>query len=103
MNRVTLTEDEMDAGEINRILDRVSDEKNVAQRGARISSFFLGRPYVVGPLEGGENSPEVFKASLDAFDCVTFIETVLALARASTPDEFAAALRQIRYANAEVN
>jgi hypothetical protein len=39
----------------------------------------------------------VFTASLDGFDCVTYIETVLALARASNVDDFIEWLRKIRY------
>ncbi|HEY2523833.1 MAG TPA: N-acetylmuramoyl-L-alanine amidase-like domain-containing protein, partial [Candidatus Binataceae bacterium] len=45
---------------------------------------------------------EVFTASLDAFDCVTFIETVLALARASKICEFSEALRRIRYVRGRI-
>jgi hypothetical protein len=39
----------------------------------------------------------VFTAALDGFDCVTYIETVLALARASSAEDFTEWLRKIRY------
>jgi hypothetical protein len=39
----------------------------------------------------------VFTASLDGFDCVTYIETILALTRASDVDDFLKWLRKIRY------
>jgi Protein of unknown function (DUF1460) len=39
----------------------------------------------------------VFTAFLDGFDCVTYIETIVALARASNVDEFTEWLRKIRY------
>jgi hypothetical protein len=39
----------------------------------------------------------VFTAALDGFDCVTYIETILALARASNVDDFVEWLRKIRY------
>jgi hypothetical protein len=39
----------------------------------------------------------MFTASLVGFDCVTYIETVLALARASNVDDFIEWLRKIRY------
>jgi D-alanyl-D-alanine carboxypeptidase/D-alanyl-D-alanine-endopeptidase (penicillin-binding protein 4) len=48
-------------------------------------------------LIGSADTSEVFAAPLDGLDCVTYIETILALARASTVDEFIGALRRIRY------
>ena len=39
----------------------------------------------------------MFTASFEGFDCVTYIETVLALALASNVDDFTEWLRQIRY------
>lgn len=62
-----------------------------------ISRHFLGHPYKPYPLIGSANTAEVFTASLDGFDCVTYIETILALARASQVDDFIAWLRKIRY------
>ena len=62
-----------------------------------LSRHFLGYPYQPNPLIGSSDTPEVFTASLDGFDCVTYIETILALARASDVDEFVEWLRKIRY------
>ncbi len=62
-----------------------------------LSRHLLGNPYKANPLIGSSDTPEVFTASLDGFDCVTYIETILALARASTADEFSKRLRKIRY------
>jgi hypothetical protein len=62
-----------------------------------LSRHFLGYPYVADPLIGSSDTSEVFTASLDGFDCVTYIETILALARASNADEFVEWLRKIRY------
>ncbi len=40
---------------------------------------YMGRPYIVGPLDGfGE---EVLVARLDRFDCFTFVEALMAMAR----------------------
>lgn len=67
--------------------------------GARIeflSRQFLGRPYT-STLIGSADKPEVFVASLDGFDCVTYVETVLALARASRVGDFTDWLRKLRY------
>lgn len=68
--------------------------------GARIdvlSRRFLGHSYKANPLIGSADTAEVFTASLDGFDCVTYIETIVALARASNVDDFTERLRNIRY------
>jgi hypothetical protein len=44
----------------------------------------------------------VFTASLEGFDCVTYLETIVALARASSADDFADLLRRIRYDHGRV-
>lgn len=62
-----------------------------------ISHALVGSPYVSYPLIGGPNKPEEFVLRDDAFDCVTFCETVLAAARSSTLADFAPQLRRIRY------
>jgi hypothetical protein len=64
----------------------------------RESRRLLGRPYQLGPL-GEEAPPDVDpRFRLDAFDCTTYIETVLALALAGE-NELAARdlLDRIRY------
>ena len=40
---------------------------------------YLGRPYIVGPLDGFGR--EVVVARLDSFDCFTYVEALLAMAR----------------------
>jgi cell wall-associated NlpC family hydrolase len=62
-----------------------------------LSRHLLGHPYKPNPLIGSADTAEVFMASLDGFDCVTYIETILALARASNVDDFTEWLRKIRY------
>jgi hypothetical protein len=68
-----------------------------------ISSHFLGRPYQTNPLIGSADTPEVLTASLDAFDCVTYIETVLALSLAGGVDDFMDWLRKVRYEGGRVS
>jgi hypothetical protein len=83
-----------------RVEQLLSEAKNDHSAGDRIyvlSRHFLGHPYKPNPLIGTVDSPEVFTASLDGFDCVTYIETILALARASSVDDFIEWLRKIRY------
>jgi N-acetylmuramoyl-L-alanine amidase-like len=66
------------------------------------SRHFLGRPYKPNPLIGSADTAEVFTVSLDRFDCVTYIETILALALASTVDDFIEWLRKIRYKHGRI-
>lgn len=92
-----------DRDELERILERISGQTELSSRLDKISAYFLGRPYVEGSLGGGVNLPEVLSVSLDAFDCVTYIETVLALALSETADDFIEAIRRIRYADGRVD
>ena len=62
-------------------------------------------PYVVNPLGEGADS-EFEKGPLyrfDAFDCTTFVETVMALSFARTAGDFLPVLNQIRYKNGIVS
>ena len=83
-----------------RVVQLLSEMKGESSAGSRIdllSRRFLGHPYQPNPLIGSAAESEVFVASLDGFDCVTYIETVLALALSSDADEFIEWLRKIRY------
>ncbi|HUA36747.1 MAG TPA: N-acetylmuramoyl-L-alanine amidase-like domain-containing protein [Candidatus Binataceae bacterium] len=79
------------------LLSRAQREPSLGSRIDVLSQQFLGRPYKSNPLIGSIDTDEVLVASLDAFDCVTYIETVLALARAHSVDDFVARLRKLRY------
>ena len=83
-----------------RVQQLLSETKHDRCAGSRIdvlSCRFLGHPYKPNPLTGSADTAEVFTASLDGFDCVTYLETILALARASNVDDFVEWLRKIRY------
>ena len=69
----------------------------LGRRIERVSGSLVGRPYVVGPLGGGPGRPEPLRVSAAGFDCVTFVETVLALAWARNRREFRRMLRRLRY------
>ena len=66
-------------------------------RAAAASAPLLGVPYLLSPLgEGrGEDPDPLFR--LDAFDCVTFVETALALGSAASLAEARRALDDVRY------
>lgn len=67
-----------------------------------ITAHFVGQPYIVNPLIGSDTEPEIFTATYDGFDCVTYLETCLALAWAKNADEVTDLLREIRYCNGNV-
>jgi hypothetical protein len=75
----------------------------VAARMESVSARFLGYPYKVSPLTGSAQSPEVFTKSLRHFDCVTYMESVVALSFARRPEDFASVLRKLRYENGRVS
>jgi hypothetical protein len=82
---------------VERLLLATKYERSVGGRIDALSRHFLGFPYQPNPLIGSADKAEVFSASLDGFDCVTYIETIVALARASNVDDFIGRLRKIRY------
>jgi hypothetical protein len=61
------------------------------------AELLVGSPYLSNPLIGGPAEPERLILGLDAFDCVTFVETVLALARSGSEAKFRLELRRTRY------
>ena len=89
-----------------RVEQLLSKVKSLGSAGSRIevlTRHFLGQPYQFPSLIGSATTPEAFTVSLDAFDCVTYVEVVLALSFSSTVDEFTAWLRRIRYAGGQIS
>ena len=82
---------------VQQILSKTKDDPSAHSRIGVLSRHFLGYPYKPNPLIGSADKAEAFTASLDGFDCVTYIETIVALARASNIDGFIEWLRKIRY------
>jgi hypothetical protein len=89
--------------QVTRLLKRLSTAGSSEARLDEASGFFLDHDYAQDPLTGGPDLKEVFRASLGAFDCVTYMESVMALAASKNADEFAKQLRQIRYKNGKVD
>ena len=86
---------------IQRLLSAARPKRAAGARIEAVSRQFLGLPYS-STLIGSAQQPEVFVAALDTFDCVTYIETVLALARASNASQFSEFLRHLRYDHGRV-
>ena len=87
---------------VQQLLSKTKHDQCVGGRIDVLSRHFLGHSYKPNPLIGSADKAEVFTASLDGFDCVTYIETVLALARASNVDDFVEWLRKIRYEHGRI-
>jgi len=70
-----------------------------AERLQAASAFFLDKPYVLHPLGEGKigryDQYPLFRT--DAFDCLTYIETVIALSLASNFSTFQTILQHVRY------
>ena len=81
----------------DRLLKAVADRSSLAARIEAISARLVGTPYDANPLGGGPDAKEILTVSVERFDCVTYIETVLALARSRRVDEFVETVRGMRY------
>lgn len=81
-------------------------QKNIsmAKRLNEMSQLFLKKPYYLGALgEGFDGQYDQFPLyRVDAFDCLTFVETVLALALANDLASFKNNMNAIRYQNGQV-
>ena len=67
---------------------------------------FKGRPYLEGTLD--EPASETLVVRLDGFDCVTFVETMMAMARGAVADDttyagFARRMAEQRYHNGRLD
>lgn len=71
----------------------------VVDRLETLTRVFVGAPYVLSPLgEGIKGTPDPDpRLRLDAFDCTTFVETALALARTSSLAALGDVLDRLRY------
>lgn len=87
---------------IARLIEDAKAWATIAQRIDFISRRLLGTTYQGYTLVGGPRRAEQFVVRDDAFDCVTFCETVLAAALAHDIGEFEQVLRRIRYHNGVV-
>jgi len=79
------------------ILRAISRESDVIRRMQRLANMFVGSPYIANSLIGGPHQTEKLVVNLEAFDCVTFVESTLALARSTSPTGFINELKRIRY------
>ena len=78
---------------------------DMSTRVAAISEYFMGKPYLLGALGDGPDSQfdqnPLYR--IDAFDCETFVSTVIALAHADNLTQFRQQINAVRYRNAIPN
>jgi len=83
----------------------INSNADMAKRLKFFSGYFLGKPYLLGALGEGKNAP--FDQSplyrCDAFDCETYVDTVLALALAPSFQDFQQCINQVRYQGGKVD
>jgi hypothetical protein len=95
-------EKQLDRKLTRQLLKEAAAFPTIGERLKFITAQFLGKPYIVGPLIGSDTEPEKFTATYDGFDCVTYLETCLALAWAKKAEEVNDLLKEIRYRNGDV-
>lgn len=92
--------------EIQKIFNyfKIKPHLSKTQRLEYISEAWLNKPYLLFALGEGENAAfdqhPLYRT--DAFDCETFVDTVLALTLAKNMDEFKQNMNKIRYRNGQV-
>lgn len=94
---MTQTPPDLDRQRIGALVRSVRPRRDVGSRIEWISRQWLGHPYRECPLGGSPDEVETLTASTAGFDCVTYVESVLALASADSVEEFVDNLRLIRY------
>ncbi len=83
-----------------------SKTKRIEQTGQRmkwIASTFVNRPYLENPLIGGPKTKERLSINLAGFDCVTFVESVLAISRSRSKSGFLNEIKNIRYRDGKIS
>ena len=81
------------------------DSLPIGERIVEIGRWFVGADYIPGTLE---IAPEQLVVNLEQFDCVTYVESMLAIARvldqaSPTFERYLAELRSIRYRQGELD
>lgn len=76
----------------------LSHQRPVGQALVSLARLMLGRPYIAFSLDG--EPAERLRLDLTAFDCVLFVEQLLALIHSHAIDDFPIQVRHLRYANA---
>lgn len=77
---------------------RIHEPRSIPERLSLATEPFLGTPYAISPLGEGEGVDPDPRLRWDQADCLTFIETAMALAAAPSFDALVPLLDDVRYA-----
>jgi hypothetical protein len=80
----------------------MAGETTLANRLRLAAEMFLGCPYAQEALIGGPDEDEQLVIDLSRFDCITYIEILLALSRSRSTRGFVSELEKIRYRRGKV-
>ena len=80
-----------------------SPQDLITKRLEYFSKSFIGRPYLASPLGEGRGIDADPLLRYDAFDCTTYVETVIASALAETDADIVNLLNRIRYTNGRID
>lgn len=84
------------------VLIHALHQKLLQQRVVEASRRFLDTPYAISPLGEGQGPDPDPMIRYDAVDCLTFVETSIALALAGSDAEVEPILRKLRYGSSPV-
>lgn len=93
----------LNTGKASSLLREAANNASLARRIDVISARLIGLPYFENPLGGGPDLSESLAIPLEGFDCVTYIETVLALVCSRRVKEFVDAVRRMRYERGKID
>jgi D-alanyl-D-alanine carboxypeptidase/D-alanyl-D-alanine-endopeptidase (penicillin-binding protein 4) len=79
------------------VVDKARECSSLGERLELVSSPFVGTPYGESPLGEGVGVDKDPRVRWDRVDCLTFVETSMALALAPAPDRLLPVLDDIRY------
>lgn len=93
-------------GAVRKALARIHREATShAERVARVSQLFVGKTYRLSPLGEGPNGDRDRDpiVSFERFDCVTYVEEVMALSWHADLDQAITRLQEIRYTGGTID
>lgn len=90
------------AAELLRAINHIESDtvQGVSRRAIQVSEMLLGAEFELGPIGEGDGTIDSDPPFLlDRFDCMTFVEAVVALARSKSVNEVFDDLANLRYGN----
>lgn len=89
--------------ELDHIIHKSSEIRDVGEQIDYLSGQFLGIDYAESTLIGNRDTPEVFVINLQGFDCFTFIEYIEAMRLSGSFHDFKSNLKKVRYRSGTVD